>query len=394
MHRTSAKSTRKVRAVIAGFFFALGVAVFSSPGDSEPANFLQLGRQAVAQQRRPRYSEFPHNVKAHRKECSSCHKFPSANWKRIRAGDEAFPDITDYPRHESCLNCHRTQFFTGTRPAICTICHINPGPRNSARHPFPNPREAFDASRKARTALPSDFAIHFPHIIHVDIVTANAAARSILRNASFTGRSRAEESCGVCHATLNPQGDSDVEFVTKPPADLGDGFWLKKGTFRAIPIGHKTCFTCHSQDSGIAPAPTDCATCHKLRQAEPSADFDPKFAEKMGVTDRVTLELWRKRDSSGKYRHEWFSHAELSCATCHNVEAMDTTDWKTKKVVLSSCSTCHATATSADGGALNAEVDARKADPKFNCTKCHITFGTKPIPESHTKAIAEAAGIK
>jgi hypothetical protein len=327
-------------------------------------------------------------------ECSSCHKFPSANWKKVRPADKAFPDITDYPRHESCINCHRRQFFSGTRPAICTICHTNPGPRNSTRHPFPNPREIFDTSRKARTAPPSDFVIHFPHNIHVDIVTAAGAARPVFRNASFELSRRAEESCAVCHTTLNPQGDSDMEYVTKPPADLGDGYWLKKGTFKTVPTGHTTCFTCHSQDSGLAPAPTDCATCHKLRQAEPPADFDPKLAATMGVTDRVTLELWRRRDSSGKFRHEWFSHAELSCSTCHSVEAMDTTDWKTKKVALSSCSMCHATATSDDGGALNAEMDARKADPKFSCTKCHITFGRQPVLESHTKALAEATGTK
>jgi len=114
-----------------------------------------------------KYSAFPHNIKAHQVECSSCHKFPSDNWNKVRSKADAFPDITEYPRHETCLNCHRQQFFRGAVPTICTICHTNPGPRNSSRHPFPNPREIFDASPKGKTAV-SDFAISFPHAKHVE----------------------------------------------------------------------------------------------------------------------------------------------------------------------------------------------------------------------------------
>jgi len=39
---------------------------------------------------------------------------------------------------------------------------------------------------------------------------------------------------------------------------------------------------------------------------------------------------------------------------------------------------------------VNAEADQKKADPKFTCTKCHMTFGKQPIPASHLKAIADA----
>ena len=387
--------TVKVRAAIAGIFICFPIAYLLLSGDLSITALSQVRRsRPAARAARPaaaKYSEFPHNVKAHRVECSNCHKFPSPNWNKVRSGDAAYPDITEYPRHESCINCHRQQFFKGARPAICSICHTNPSPRNSGRHPFPNPREVFDASPKGKTAT-TDFGIFFPHDKHVDIVAAFGAARSIFRNAGFTRSMRAEESCSVCHATHQPQGESDVEFVTKPPDDLGEGFWLKKGTFKAVPTGHTTCFTCHSQDSGIAPAPTDCANCHKSKAAQPAADFDVKLAKTIGVTDRVTLDLWRRRDSSGKFRHEWFSHAELSCSTCHNVQTMDTTVPQTKKVALVSCSTCHATATSEEGGALNLEIDARRSNPTFQCTKCHITFGSRPIPESHTKAIAPAAG--
>ncbi len=41
--------------------------------------------------RKVKYSEFPHDAKAHKIECGSCHKFPSDNWNKVRTGDAAFP---------------------------------------------------------------------------------------------------------------------------------------------------------------------------------------------------------------------------------------------------------------------------------------------------------------
>lgn len=348
-------------------------------------------KKAVRSSAASRYSEFSHSEKAHRMECSKCHKFPSPNWEKVRPAADAFPDITDYPKHDSCLSCHRRQFFQGSPPAICTICHTKPSPRNSERHPFPNPSEIYAASPKGKDAV-SDFSVSFPHSIHVEIVSAGNRDPGPFRNASY-GRpaiAENEESCSVCHQTLAPQGDSDEEYLTKPPKGIGDAFWLKKGTFKSIPTGHKTCFTCHSADTGIAPAPNDCAVCHKLKGKFPDADFDPVLASKIPVDDKPMLMAWRRRASSGTFRHEWFSHSELSCSTCHNVSTIETADPQTEKVAISSCATCHVTATSDDGGALNFEADARKADSKFVCTKCHITFGKLPIPETHLKALAAA----
>ena len=342
--------------------------------------------------RRVKYSEFPHDNKAHKIECATCHKFPSDNWKTVRTGADAFPDITEYPKHESCLNCHKQQFFKGAKPAICSICHTNPSPRNSARHPFPNPREIFDKSPKGKKAE-SDFVIGFPHDKHIEIVSDRGRSSSPFINASFVRGSRklaGEESCAVCHKTASPLGDSKDEYQTPAPANLGDGFWLKKGTFKSAPVGHTTCFTCHSADSGMSPAPTDCATCHKLKPASVPVDFDAKLAEPMKIEDKMIMDSWRRRDSSGKFAHEFFAHIEMSCSTCHNVGAMNTTDPLTKRVAISSCATCHVTATADDGGALNYEADQRKSNPAFVCIKCHTSFGKLPIPESHTKALAEA----
>lgn len=393
MQRSPDNTNIRVRAILTGLVLCAAGFLFLYSELPETVRSQTRRRPAVRRAAQPpKYSSFRHDTKAHQMDCSSCHKpFPSENWNKVRTGDAAFPDITEYPKHESCLNCHRQQFFRGRPPVVCSICHTNPGPLDSSRHPFPNPREIFDRSTKGKTAE-SDFAISFPHDKHVDIVTASGAVRSTFRTVSFSGRRMAEESCVVCHQTLQPQGDSADEFVTKPPANLGDAFWLKKGTFKSVPIGHSNCFTCHSQDSGIVPTPTDCATCHKLKTALPPADFDAMLASRIGITERITLDAWRRRDSAGTFRHEFASHAELSCDTCHNVQTMNTLDARTKRVAVSSCSMCHVTATVDDGGVMNYEVQSRKANGSFQCTKCHVILGRQPIPQSHIQAIVDAGG--
>lgn len=372
-----------------GFFFSRGnLKVFGSVDETkEPA-------KEKTQTKSAKFTEFRHDARQHAKlSCNSCHKFPSANWKRVRPQSEAFPDITDYPKHESCLSCHRQQFFGSPKPLICSICHTNPSPKNSARHPFPNPREVFDLTAKGKRAI-SDFAVHFPHETHIEIVSQNGAKSDEFINAKFAPERKkaGEESCAVCHQTYQPQGAADDEFLTKPPAKLGDNFWLKKGTFKTSPISHAACFTCHSADTGILPAPTSCAVCHTLAKKLPKTDFDAKFAASVGDLDKITWASWRNRDSSATFRHEFSSHAELDCATCHNAAGIKTNDYLTKKVPVTSCNMCHITETSDDGGILNFEIDARKKDASFQCVKCHIAFGKMPVPESHFKAISNLAG--
>jgi len=106
---------------------------------------------------------------------------------------------------------------------------------------------------------------------------------------------------------MAPQGKSDDEYLTKPPAKIGDAFWLKKGTFKTSPIGHTVCFTCHSADTGILPAPETCGACHKLKPPQPQSDFDPKLAATMITDDKVMLDAWKIRHSAGAFRHEHFA---------------------------------------------------------------------------------------
>jgi len=346
------------------------------------------------------YAKFSHqtHVVAQKLACNSCHKVPSKNWKEMRKGDASFADVTDFPEHSSCLNCHRQQFFARERPAptICSNCHLAVTPRDTARWLFPSLGDVTDPKLKRREFV-SEFAVGFPHDKHIDVVGLNAPVlrdRASFVNALFqTKKSAPPKSCPVCHETYQPQGNSSEEYVTKPPKNIGDAFWLKKGTFKTIPNSHTICFTCHNADSGIAPEPKNCEMCHKLvAPMQMKVDFDPKLAATMGIADKMVQGRWSIRVSSGAFRHEGGEHPELSCLNCHNVAmtSFSTLDQKTQKVPVRSCGGadgCHITTTTDEGGALNFEIDSRKKDPNFVCTKCHVTFGKEPLPENHPQAI-------
>lgn len=356
-----------------------------------------------AAQKKPQvdYSRFSHHthVVNEKLSCESCHKFPTKNWKEVRKGDEAFPDVTEYPEHQSCLNCHRTQFFARERPVprICYNCHSSATPVETSRYPFPSLGEKFFSSPKGMDFV-SDFRVAFPHDKHLDVISQKSGPGEsgpfvqVLFGDSFLRPEDSDpKSCSICHQTHQPQGKSDDEFVTKPPRDIGDSFWLKKGTFKTRPTTHAACFTCHNQESELAPLPQNCDACHKVAPTPPAADFDSQLATKIGIDNWWSLTAWRNRFSSGAFRHE--VHVDLSCTTCHNVTVMNTADVKTLKVHVSSCGGaegCHVTATADEGGILNYEIDQRKTNVNFVCSKCHITFGTKLLPGSHADAILKA----
>ena len=365
----------------------------------------KIAKPAAPKAARVDYSRFAHatHVTTQKLSCNSCHKFPTKNWKEVRKGDAAFPDVAEFPEHSSCLNCHRPQFFARERPApaICSNCHVNVTPRDTTRFLFPSLGDISDASKQKRPIV-TEFAINFPHDKHVDVVGWNAPELKPRSGVAFvtvawqqkTAQEKLDgqpKSCPVCHQTYQPQGNSSEEYETRPPKNLGDAFWLKKGTFKTVPNGHTVCFTCHNPDAGIAPAPSECNTCHKLAAPQPDlkSDFDPKLAATMGVTDEFILMAWHRRISAGAFRHEGGEHPGISCTNCHNVPVMNTVDRKTLAVPVRSCGGaegCHITATMDDGGALNYEIDQKKKDAAFVCTKCHITFGKEGVPENHLQA--------
>jgi Cytochrome c7 and related cytochrome c len=363
-------------------------------------------QKKVAPQRKPSidYTKFSHQTHfvEQKLSCDSCHKLPSKNWKVVRPGDAAFPDVTDFPEHASCLNCHRQQFFARERPApaICSNCHIAVTPRDTTRWVFPALGDLTDLKLKRREFV-SEFGVGFPHDKHIDVVGRLTVPSRWRDRGRFVNASLQEKkkqgppaSCPVCHLTYQPQGNSSEEYVTKPPKNLGDNFWLKKGTFKTIPNSHTACFSCHSADSGVPPEPKDCNVCHKLVSPgnKLATDFDLKLASDIGVSDKTILRAWSHRISAGAFRHEAGEHPDLSCLNCHDAAnaSFNTIDVKTLRVPVQSCGGaegCHITATTDEGGILNFEIDQRKKDPKFVCTKCHITFGKEAIPVKHASAI-------
>ncbi len=345
------------------------------------------------------YTNFSHatHVTKEKLACDSCHKFPTSNWKGVRKGDAAFADVAEFPEHASCLNCHRQQFFARQRPVpqICSNCHVKGTPKDTTRYLFPSLGDVNDPSRPRRDFV-SEFAVHFPHETHLEIVSRNTR-RFESRFVAVSWKQQQKQppaNCGVCHQTYQPQGQSSEEYVTKAPKDLGDAFWLKRGTFKSIPVSHTGCFTCHNAESGISPVSSDCQTCHKLKVSpvQINSDFDPHMPAMMAITDRVMLSAWRRRISAGAYRHEGGAHPDLACTDCHVPARMNTADPQTLKVPVASCGGadgCHVTATLDEGGALNYEIDQKKKNANFVCTKCHITFGKLGVPASHVSVIAK-----
>ena len=342
--------------VVAVMLGAFAPSMTSTATESPPEPQRRRTRRAPAPPRVD-YTAFSHRTPKHQQACDSCHKISSSG------------EVGEYPTHSACIDCHRAQFFARERPAprICSVCHVAATPRNTERRPFPNPAEPS-----------SPFDVAFPHAKHLE---------------SF---GEGTESCAVCHQIYDPQGESGPEYATKPPDNLDDRYWLKKGTFMSAPSSHDACFGCHTAEGELRPKPSDCATCHKLSPSPaPPTDFDPKLVAAMGVVDPSILHAWRRRDASATFRHESVLHVEVACTSCHDVAATEaTTPWSTN-VRIQSCSGdmgCHVTATKDEGGALNFELDARKADPKFECAKCHIAFAAAPVPPSHTAAIPTGGG--
>jgi hypothetical protein len=366
------------------------------------APFRRQQKRAATKPPRIDYSRFSHvtHVTTQKLACDSCHKFPTKNWKEVRKGDAAFPDVAEFPEHSSCLNCHRQQFFAHERPApaICSNCHVKVTPRYTARFLFPSLGDIADSSKVTRD-IGQEFTVNFPHDKHLDVVgwngprnKASFVSVSWRQTAATSEPQSQSNSCPVCHQTLQPQGKSDDEYVTPPPKTLGDNYWLKKGTFKTIPNSHTVCFTCHNADLGIPPAQSECDDCHKLTvdQKLLRSDFDQNLAKTFGVTDKTILTTWVRRGSSGAFRHEGGEHPNVSCMNCHSVATMNTVDKRTLTVPIRSCGGaegCHVTATSDDGGILNYEIDQRKTNSAFVCTKCHISFGKDALPDGHLKAI-------
>jgi hypothetical protein len=362
-------------------------------------------RRAPAPARRPRvdYSNFSHRTPQHRQRaCDSCHQSPTANWASVRAKGTAFPDVTDYPGHASCLDCHRRQFYSGARPVICSVCHTVVSPRAAGRHPFRNPSELFAQSPRKRPET-SDFVVNFPHDRHQDVMaraTPEGRGGVGFVRVGFARQEAAREvdSCTICHRTHQPQGDSPDEYLTAPPTPLAENdlrvpaFWMKKGMLKTTPGSHASCFNCHWQEGGERPFSSDCAGCHTLAPASApaargAADADPTHPSAKAVGDAAALEHWAGRRVA-RFKHEQGNHESVGCTSCHvTITSASRLGPDTLDVPIQTCasSNCHG-ATRPPKNIIFREVEQRRKPDGagYQCAKCHLNYGREPTPKSHS----------
>ncbi len=332
-----------------------------------------------AQRRGKVYNRFDHSVAAHRNQsCSECHKSPTgvSSAETLSGEKYRYPDITDYPDHDSCLDCHRQQFYKGARPAICSICHTKVSPRDKARFTFPKATQA------------EEFTIRFPHDVHQDIIAnrrepsprqTNVAAAHFI-NAKFTSEANFQDdkkidfnNCTICHApaegkiyTTTPRRPQMTALETGVVvASHREKITAPVGYFKGVPSGHDSCFNCHYSEQ--KPIRTDCAGCHILSR---NSFFESKVIERFSV--KFSHE---ERTEAGTNPHD------KECSSCH-VRITQSADLRSLRpdVPIFTCATssCHSKE-------LKAEISQR-ADKEINsCSYCHSAFiGSHQIPESHS----------
>lgn len=303
--------------------------------------------------------KFSHATAAHKKkDCNACHTNPTTNWVTARG----FPDVADFPGHAACFACHRRDFFAGNKPAICVGCHTNPGPRGSARFPFPV------------RSRPQEFATVFPHNVHQDII-AGVPKRPDVAVGHFVKASFAIadddppkfNNCAICHkaSTEIPQLAPRIPASLQPLADpIADPFVPTAGFFKEMPTGHQTCFACHFQ--GVKPTGVDCAGCHKLTE--------PYFSSP--VVKRYSL----------KFDHQQKEHSVRDCMTCH-VRISQNNDLKTlvdADVPFLTCIACHNHADDFEKEMTKRSDSISAKQAAFQCIYCHMpSVGRFPIPPSH-----------
>jgi len=382
-------------------FVCTRLAAAVAKAEPEPQRRTRTRRPARAAARPSvDYTKFSHRVAQHQAACDSCHKSPTANWQQARDKDSAFPDITDYPEHASCLSCHRQQFFRGARPAICSVCHTVVSPRAGARFPFENPAEAFTKSEKSK-GLQTEFSLNFPHDRHQDVMARfmpsfeSESARVVRASFEPQGEKRPIDSCSICHQTYAPPGKPAPQPAATTGAAAAATALPVEGVFKTTPTSHASCFNCHWQEGGERPLSSDCAGCHKLLpqgRALPQPkgkDADAQVAAKAGITDPLIIAKLLRRDTA-TFAHEDDHHKVRGCTACHiNITGLSLLDERTLKVPILTCggSGCHINPK--PKRVLNDEIGKREADPAFQCTKCHINYGKSPVPKSHLDAVSK-----
>jgi hypothetical protein len=393
-------------------FCALILCLFLYTQASSNALEPQQRRQQQQQQRRRRpvpanqtvrataarsYSRFKHEshrLPVAKLDCNNCHAIASPTAPDIIVAATK-PTVEGYPYHDSCVRCHRPQFFKGASPAICTVCHTRSSPRLTARnlHPFP---------KLSELQIAREFPGYFPHTLHQSVIARqgpsprSAERRSIIL-ASFKPfddpPAKAPDNCATCHLT-----------DARPPIGIAVGGMEAtfkpedKGTFKTVPTGHAACFNCHWQSQ--PPLKDDCAGCHlspdafvkKKRAASIEAALPGLLSPAAAQWFKLWPREWPKRLSL-KFRHETPNH-DIGCTTCHiNITQMETLNIPKADVPVATCAPCHVSNNSPVLRKANetvtffsemGEEEKDKENKTNTCVGCHTTvIGRERPPCSH-----------
>ena len=248
------------------------------------------------------YTKFSHSTPKHKANCNTCHKPPTKNWTKV----SQYPDLADYPDHDTCVSCHRAQFFKSAKPPICSVCHSKTSPRDEVRYDF----------RQQRPTL--QFTIEFPHDRHQDVIARKQ--RNSPRGTFLLAHAAPQQNfnnCTICHA--------QAAVVSKPPATGWiDSYVPPPATFKAAPVDHSSCFNCHWKTQ--EPVAANCNGCHKLA----AAPYTPAT-----IPTRISLKFMH--DGGGEKKQH-----VAECTSCHiNITKSATLRGLKPDVPITACTECH-----------------------------------------------------
>jgi Cytochrome c7 and related cytochrome c len=364
-----AQSTaKKVAALLAISFCITAIAAQTRrrPRPTQTKTQTQAPRGSAA-----KYSAFLHSSDGHKSlACNACHKVPTA-WNAKRD----FPDVADFPDHDTCVRCHRQQFFTrqvmsGTGPSICTVCHVRAAPREDERFAFGAPNNGNQSLKNKEGRELRQFTIEFPHDQHQNAIarvewprlqSVRSELHHRLKSVPLDDKKPDYNNCSICH-----RSDLSLAIVALPPQNA-DPAMLHP--FKSMPGSHDACFNCHWKN--LKPASDDCAGCHKLA---PSA-FTPLIGPK-----RISAKFAHE---GGKGEHV------MECTTCHiNITRASTLRGLTPDVPIAACASCHKDSKKTTyPKAVTIEEEFAQNKKTGECTYCHTPdVGKKKPPPSHDAA--------
>jgi len=325
-----------------------------------------------------------------------------------------------YPYHDSCLRCHRQEFYRGNFPVICTVCHTRVAPRLTARDVYPQ-----FPGPKHRDLTARELPAYFPHGLHQNLLALDrperlrdASAGVRLLRTSFGGAvpdqipTQALD-CATCHATdergplaLPLKGIQSDETFKRVEAD----------TFETIPgtreaDAHASCFNCHWQAQ--KPTREDCNGCHLTRTDYTAGKLQTYRPPALMPTAARWFKDWPTElpmRLSLKFRHNTHTPSadgktetnnhDIKCTTCHvHITQLMPLDNPKTDVQIITCASCHASPTAGRGIPVGQGVKVTiyeemklKEEPgkKYTCVACHTSvIGVEQPPCTHYAVIGE-----